>query len=296
MIFRKVLTSLCFCGLPYLSRIGPSLTRLRHGWHLLRGLNCGSDQGDYISFNYQELVIKNYLAATSAFTLSTLLAAQPAAALETATKQDLTALTTLVVATAAAGPVGFVLGGIGADWMVNQVAAADQLETTAQTLADTEADLALAYTELNKVNADLEVVQHEQERFAKLALEQLQLEMLFKTNDSRLTAGGKDRLALLATFLNRNEGLSVRIEGYADPRGDSASNMALSLARAERVAQQLRDAGVATNRMTVSAHGESQALADDGDTDAYALERRVHIALDQGAGHRQVAEVTLNGA
>lgn len=285
-----------FCSLPYLSRIGPSLTRLRHGWHLLLGLNCLGDQGDYISFNHQELVMKNYLAATSALTLSTLLAAQPAAALETSTKQDLTALTTIVVATAAAGPIGFVLGGIGADWMVNQVAAADELQVTEQALLNTQADLALAYTELDKVNADLEIVQEEQQQFAKLALEQLQLEMLFKTNDSRLTAGGEDRLSLLASFLTRNENLSVRIEGYADPRGDSASNMALSLARAERVAQQLLDSGVAANRMTVSAHGESQALAGDGDIDAYALDRRVHIALDQGAEHTQVAEVTLSGA
>ncbi len=240
--------------------------------------------------------MKNYLAATSAFTLSVLLAAQPASALETATKQDLTALTTIAVATAAAGPVGFILGGIGADWLVNQVAAADELHITEQALVATQADLALAHSELSKVNADLEIVQMEQERFAKLALEQLQLEMLFKTNDSRLTTGGEDRLALLATFLNRNEGLSVRIEGYADPRGDSASNMALSLARAERVAQQLLEAGVAPSRMTVLAHGETQALAIEGDTDAYALERRVHIAIDQGAGNRQVAEVTINGA
>lgn len=240
--------------------------------------------------------MKNYLAATSAFTLSVLLAAQPASALETATKQDLTALTTIAVATAAAGPVGFILGGIGADWLVNQVAAADELHSTEQALVATQADLALAHSELSKVNADLEIVQMEQERFAKLALEQLQLEMLFKTNDSRLTTGGEDRLALLATFLNRNEGLSVRIEGYADSRGDSASNMALSLARAERVAQQLLEAGVAPSRMTVLAHGETQALAIEGDTDAYALERRVHIAIDQGAGNRQVAEVTINGA
>lgn len=240
--------------------------------------------------------MKNYLAATSAFTLSVLLTAQPASALETATKQDLTALTTIAVATAAAGPVGFILGGIGADWLVNQVAAADELHSTEQALVATQADLALAHSELSKVNADLETVQMEQERFAKLALEQLQLEMLFRTNDSRLTTGGEDRLALLATFLNRNEGLSVRIEGYADPRGDSASNMALSLARAERVAQQLLEAGVASSRMTVSAHGETQALAIEGDTDAYALERRVHIAIDQGAGNRQVAEVTINGA
>ena len=72
--------------------------------------------------------------------------------------------------------------------------------------------------------------------------------------------------------------------------------MARALARSERVAQHLLDSGVASNRMTVSAHWERQALASEGETDAYALDRRVHIALDQGAGHRQVAEVTLSGA
>ncbi|MBT6038073.1 MAG: hypothetical protein HOH17_02300, partial [Halieaceae bacterium] len=143
--------------------------------------------------------MKNYLAATSAFTLSALLVVQPASAIETSTKQDLTALTTIAVATAAAGPVGFILGGIGAGWMVDQVAAADELAVTEQVLVDTQADLASAYTELDQVNADLAMVQQEQEQFAKLALEQLQLEMLFKTNDSRLTAGGENRLALLAT-------------------------------------------------------------------------------------------------
>ena len=78
--------------------------------------------------------MKNYLAATSAFTLSALLVVQPASAIETSTKQDLTALTTIAVATAAAGPVGFILGGIGAGWMVDQVAAADELAVTEQVL------------------------------------------------------------------------------------------------------------------------------------------------------------------
>ena len=161
---------------------------------------------------------------------------------------------------------------------------------------NSRADLALADTGRKKGRAEREMGQEEQQQFAKLALGQRQLERLFKTNGCRLTAGGEDRLSLLASFLTRNEKLSVRIEGYADPRGDSASIMALSLARAERVAQQLLDSGVAANRMTVSAHGESQALAGDGDIDAYALDRRVHIALAQGAEQTQVAEVTLRGA
>ena len=71
--------------------------------------------------------------------------------------------------------------------------------------------------------------------------------------------------------------------------------MALSRARAERVASQLKTSGIASSRLTVLAQGESQSMAAIGDADAYALERRVHIALDQGEDQRRVAEVTLNG-
>ena len=59
--------------------------------------------------------------------------------------------------------MGVILGGVGAGWMVDQVAAADELAVTEQVLSDTQADLASAYTELGQVNADLAMVQQEQE-------------------------------------------------------------------------------------------------------------------------------------
>lgn len=246
--------------------------------------------------------MKSLMASASAVTLMAALASQSATAVETATKQELTALTTLAVATAAAGPVGFVLGAVGASWLVNEVGQSGELEATEVALASTRSELLLAQDELastrsalGDTRSDLDEALREQAQFARLALEQLQLEMLFRTNDSQLTAAGEERLALLATFLKRNDGLTVRITGYADPRGHSEANMALSRARAERVANQLTVAGIASSRLTVLAHGESQSMAAIGDADAYALERRVHIALDQGEGQRRVAEVTLNG-
>ena len=65
-----------------------------------------------------------------------------------------------------------------------------------------------------------------------MALDQLQLEMLFKTGDSSLTPGGIDRLGLLAAFLEKNLDLDIVIAGFSDPRGNSAANLALSKARA----------------------------------------------------------------
>ena len=162
-------------------------------------------------------------------------------------------------------------------------------------LVDTQRRLSTTEQELARVESGLDDALREQAQFARLALEQLQLEMLFRTNDSQLTEAGQERLALLATFLQRNPDLTVRIAGYADPRGDVDANMALSRARAQRVAEQLILAGVQGSRLTVTAHGESQSLAAEGDTEGYALERRVHIVLDQGADQRRVAEVMLSG-
>ncbi len=246
--------------------------------------------------------MKPLMVGASVMTLSAALFTQSASAIETATKQELTALTTIAISTAAAGPVGFVLGSLGAGWLVNEVGQAGELEETAADLAVARTDLVTVQTQLAttrhalaRAESDLNGALREQAQFAQLALEQLQLEMLFRTNDSQLTGPGQERLALLATFLNRNDELTVRITGYADPRGGSDANMVLSRARAERVAEQLVASGVSAGRLTVVAHGESQSLADNGDTDAYALERRVHIVIDQGADQRRVAEVMLSG-
>jgi len=127
-----------------------------------------------------------------------------------------------------------------------------------------------------------------------MALDQLQLEMLFKTGDSALTLGGIDRLNMLATFLAKNPDVDVEITGYADPRGGSQANMALSKARAQTVADQLSAQGINTSRLRVAALGESASLADEGDHDAYALERRVQIALQQRGSGSHLASVALN--
>jgi len=236
-----------------------------------------------------------FFRTPAAMALATALAAQSAQAIETETRQDLTAITTIAVATVAAGPVGFVLGGVGASWLVEQVEAADQRDQAQAQLRRTHEELDTAHEELLAIRGELEDARLEQARFAQLALEQLQLEMLFKSNESRLTTAGEDRLALLATFLLRHPDLTVHIAGYADPRGDAHSNLALSRARAERVAQHLVAAGVSDGRLEVLAFGEEQSSALPGDTDAYALERRVHISLEQGLTARRVAEVTLVG-
>jgi outer membrane protein OmpA-like peptidoglycan-associated protein len=224
------------------------------------------------------------------------LTALPSAhAMETQTKQELTAIGAVAVATAAAGPVGLVAGIFGGSWLASKVKDADDYVVAAAELQEVETALAAANLELESLELELAGARESQQRFARMALDQLQLEMLFKTGDSALTSGGIDRLNMLATFLAKNPDVDVEITGYADPRGGSQANMALSKARAQRVADQLSAQGIQTSRLQVSALGESESLADEGDHDAYALERRVHIALQQRNDGSHLASVSLNG-
>jgi outer membrane protein OmpA-like peptidoglycan-associated protein len=218
------------------------------------------------------------------------------AAMETETKQDLAAISAIVTGAAVAGPIGVVAGAFAGVWLADTVEKADQLTDTTIELDATEAALIVARSELNTVRDSLVQTQRLQEQYARMALDQLQLEMLFRTNDAQLTQQGEERLSLLAAFLEKNADLDIRIEGFADPRGTAAQNLRLSQARANAVAELLSYAGVDESRMSVVALGESESTAQEGDTDAYAMERLVRIELLRAGSQREVAAVDLGMA
>lgn len=61
-----------------------------------------------------------------------------------------------------------------------------------------------------------------------------------------------------ARWLSENPGISVVIEGHADPAGDPDANMALSQKRAEWVRDYLVNAGIDASRLDVTAFGSSR--------------------------------------
>ena len=229
----------------------------------------------------------------TAMSIAILLTQEQAQASEPHLKQDLTVIGTIAIATAAAGPIGFAIGAISGGWLGQQVAAADDRDRIAAELADTELRLSTSQRHLATTKHQLQALHEEQDKFARMALDQLQLEMLFTTGASELTQGGEQRLGLLATFLKRNAELHVRIEGYADPRGGEQANLVLSKARAERVATALSATGIARDRMSIVAHGESESIATPGDQDDYALERLVKIELLRTGDEQRVAGIEL---
>lgn len=85
----------------------------------------------------------------------------------------------------------------------------------------------------------------------------------FVTGSAEVTAESKQILDTLAKAMQSDTlaGLSFRVEGHADARGDAEANKALSLARAEAVAKYLASAhAILPERLKPEGRGSSEPM------------------------------------
>ena len=193
-------------------------------------------------------------------------------------KQGATLLGTTAVGVVLGGPLGMVAGAVIGNYLADSQG--DAFERGEQ-LTATRNQLNSAENRIASLESDLDAARASNEQYAQLVLDQLQLEMLFRTDETELTPTGHMRLATLAEFLSANPQISIRLDGYADPRGDASYNQQLSLGRVSHVERVLIDRGVDPSRIESFSHGDSESTAKEGDYDAYALERSVKIELSQ---------------
>jgi outer membrane protein OmpA-like peptidoglycan-associated protein len=196
-----------------------------------------------------------------------------------------------VIGAVIGGPAGAIvgagLGGFLGD-RLQLAASVDDLQASLESSRSEIEDLGVV---LDAEREQLQSMRHERarldERIARLEQRQsmaegLQLAVLFRTGSSQLDADAAARIERLAALLEQDPDLTVRLDGYADPRGEDEFNLAWSAERAAVVREALLGRGIAAGRVRVQAHGRSLSVAPDGDVDAYALERRVSISLGTG--------------
>lgn len=108
--------------------------------------------------------------------------------------------------------------------------------------------------------------------------------VLFDTNKDVLKPEGEEAVAQLAEYLNRSEGFeSLVIEGHTDSMSSEAYNLDLSRRRSLRVRKELIRLGVSDQNMKAMGYGESRPIADNGNPQGRALNRRVEFQVDWGA-------------
>ena len=101
----------------------------------------------------------------------------------------------------------------------------------------------------------------------------------FASGSARLSPELEQILPIGAGILSRNPTLVMTVEGHTDSRGSEATNMALSIARANAAADWLIAAGIQPERIFAVGLGESSPIADNKTAAGRAKNRRVEFIL-----------------
>lgn len=199
----------------------------------------------------------------------------------------------MIVGAVAGGPVGIVLGGITGNYIGRKIDTEKKLELAQKQISSLRAQLAhkdrlLATRDAD--NADKARAMLVSRKPVPMvtgvdSAEQLRkglnLSVQFRTDSYFLESHDKQRLGSLAGMLKSIPSLKIYLHGYADQRGSSNHNQALSKRRVNTVYQALVRAGVPADRIVTRAWGESRPLSKRKDTESLNFERRVVITFSK---------------
>jgi len=100
---------------------------------------------------------------------------------------------------------------------------------------------------------------------------------------------GRGRARQIADSLKGSGAVKIVLEGHADYMGSDEYNMKLGMDRANAVRAALIEDGVDAARLATVSFGESRPLYPEQSDWARAMNRRVHVAMGDGAGEAPAA-------
>ena len=184
------------------------------------------------------------------------------------------------------GPVGVILGaavgGKLGDEFYQRNGEIDSLSTS---LKGSKGQLVALQRNIEALNVEIRSLGGELQHARQMSRPEIvallqagiEMDLLFRTGESELTGSTGGKLSQLAASIAGNPEIRVRLDGFADERGDETYNQELSARRVEHVRDLLISQGIAESSISFNAHGESPA--SDESADSYALERRVSLTL-----------------
>ncbi|OGK09087.1 MAG: hypothetical protein A2W80_08920 [Candidatus Riflebacteria bacterium GWC2_50_8] len=103
----------------------------------------------------------------------------------------------------------------------------------------------------------------------------------FGVDVAELDADQRLLLDTLAELLQDRPDCRIEVRGHASSDGDAAMNMALSLERAQSVADYLIATGISSGRIKIKGFGETQPIASNATPEGQAKNRRVEFVLNE---------------
>jgi OOP family OmpA-OmpF porin len=106
------------------------------------------------------------------------------------------------------------------------------------------------------------------------------LDIQFEIDRGMMQREVKEKLAVLATFMQKYPEQSAVIEGHTDNVGTEEHNMKLSQRRADSAVEYLvREHGIDPSRLTAVGYGETSPLADNASEEGKRQNRRVDAVI-----------------
>jgi sortase system peptidoglycan-associated protein len=184
-----------------------------------------------------------------------------------------------------AGPPGAIVGAASGAWF------GDRESNTDSTIAALEKELnaksiELAYQQNELANTRKQFKNEFQQVANNREIQSLEklsrgiaYVVYYKTNDAEIRQDVRPQIIQLAELIKPYPKIRIQIAGYADHRGSKDFNLELSKKRIDKVRATFINAGIPNQRLQLQAHGESNAIAIQGDNEAYIFDRRVTINL-----------------
>lgn len=110
---------------------------------------------------------------------------------------------------------------------------------------------------------------------------ELPSEIVFPVADAGLNADYDAMIAQIAAVMQADPSMKLNVVGHTDSTAAESYNQALSVDRANAVAQALIAKGVAADRLSVSGAGEAQPVADNATDTGRAANRRTELVIQR---------------
>jgi outer membrane protein OmpA-like peptidoglycan-associated protein len=107
-------------------------------------------------------------------------------------------------------------------------------------------------------------------------------DILFDTDKSDIRSNEMSKIADIAAHVKKNAPMQVGIGGFADPRGTDQHNQGLSERRVNAIRDALVKAGVASDKIQISAFGEQKPLCKESTDACWQRDRRVDVGFRTG--------------
>ncbi|MDQ9092010.1 sortase-associated OmpA-like protein PdsO [Pseudoalteromonas haloplanktis] len=179
------------------------------------------------------------------------------------------------------GPIGAFVGAFAGGLIGEQEVAEDKIAEQQRALLvmqDKTDDYHHVLAQNAQMSEQLDQLEANNERLAFAKMHNLMaMTIQFKTGSSEIAPHFASQLDQLVNLLQSQPDLQLDLNGFADQRGDELANLALSKQRVANVQSYLIKQGISHTRLTASAFGEQQTVADSDNYEENMFDRRVTL-------------------